>query len=158
MRYGIGRVPSDVDLTSEALAELEAAQIAQTQQAEQMTAWEAHRLRNWRCCSNMDAVTHAPLDDGYHAPDGHADARCDGPFNLQIYRSGTPGSAVNCERHWLHYHAAHGSTVDEVLAWYRDIEERETAEEHICVRCGRHGATWNSGAGQYLCKRDWSNY
>lgn len=138
MQYGMNRVPRDVDATSETKAEREAAQMA----AEQMTALEAHILRDWRCTQCGSTTVYLPL-----------------------YRSGRMGSRSLCAECWLDYQhhmtasAVHTSqTVDEALAWYAQEDAREAQAHHRCLRCGQADATWNTGAGAYLCRRDWDNY
>lgn len=136
--YGIGRVPADVDGVAEAMASLEAAEIM----AEQATVWEQRVLRNWQCCER---------DGDVRCPETHP--------NLTIWRSGTPGCAVMCERHWLEYHRSNPrigpeATVEQVLAYYRDLAQQTGR----CAVCGQQTNNWVSGAGRHLCTRHQDNY
>ncbi len=133
MSYGIGRVPADVDLTLEAMAELEAEEIQARSWTERATEWEKWVNRDWKCTNHGCGSTEV---------------------NLAIQRSGLPGCFVLCEKCFLEYHKNRGQTLAEIAESYR--KERE--QTYNCARCGKAGAHWNRGAGEPLCERHWDSY
>jgi hypothetical protein len=158
--FGIGRIPADVNPADEAIAEIEADELVTRLVADGATAREQRLLRTWRCTGRVNADTGEPVisyaveDQPEHVAD------CADAPNLTIWRSGTEGSRVYCERHWLAYHSHRGSSVDAVLASFRQSEEQAALAEYSCARCGTilSGLEWNAGAGAYLCDRHWDAY
>ncbi len=136
MGYGIGRIPQDVDQSAENLAELKAIEINRKQEQ----SWD-------EICWRESSCVECEIHDGIHTQ-----------ISRRVYCSGTAGSRVMCEKHWLEHNARHGKTFEEVMGKLIELSRQERARIKHCAKCGSTNATWNSGAGRDLCPRHWDEY
>jgi hypothetical protein len=124
--FGIGEVGNIP--ASTILDEIQACEIIQKQEK----SWSEHCFQRATCCDL----------EGNHI--------CGQPISRRVYFSGTAGSHVMCEKHWLQYNSRLGATFDEVMAAIQTRIIRERARVKKCYVCGNHNAVWNSSAGRDL--------
>ncbi|HBA90872.1 MAG TPA: hypothetical protein DCZ08_03560 [Anaerolineaceae bacterium] len=143
--FGIGELGTVPESNPENIAE------TLSIENEQSIAWHKHdeQLRlNYGCTENTTPGA------GYH--------QCGEIISTRVYHSGTMGSRVLCEAHWIEYHSSSLPGVEKNFgAIMTALDERagvERSRPKKCARCGSTDATWNSGAGEDLCSNHWDSY
>lgn len=87
---------------------------------------------------------------------------CNKPISDRLKQSRTMGSMVNCEHHWIAYHAQYNPdaelTFEGMMKALKDKADAERNRPKKCAVCQSKDATYNPSAGRDLCAKHWDEY